>query len=165
MSVSQPLASRMPGVVVLERSYAFSSSHRYWRPEWTAEANQAVFGRCANFPAHGHNYRLTVEVSGPIDRETGFAANLPALDELVRQRIVQRLDHAHINEAVPEFAAGGEIPTTENLVLWIAAELAVGLPAANRLESVRLAEDDRLASRWTRQGTAAEEGPARKKDQ
>lgn len=154
MSVSQPLAGRMPGVVVLERSYNFSSSHRYWRPEWTPEANRAAFGRCANAPAHGHNYRLTVEVSGAVDRQTGFAIDLPALDEVVRARVVLRLDHAHINDAVPEFAPGGEIPTTENLVCWIAAELAAGLPAANRLESVRLAEDDRLASKWTRRETA-----------
>ena len=68
----------------------------------------------------------------------------------MRSAVVDRLDHAHINDAVPEFAPGGEIPTTENLVLWIASELAAGLPAANRLESVRLAEDDRLASKWTR---------------
>jgi 6-pyruvoyltetrahydropterin/6-carboxytetrahydropterin synthase len=150
MSVSQPLAVRMPGAVVLERTYGFSSSHRYFRPEWTAGENQAVFGRCANFPAHGHNYRLTIEVSGAIDRATGFAVNLPALDDLVRVAVIQRLDHAHINDAVAEFAPGGEIPTTENLVLWIAAELVAGLPPANRLESVRLAEDDRLASKWTR---------------
>ncbi len=150
MSVSQPLAGKMPGTVVLERTYAFSASHRYFRDEWSAEANRQVFGRCANAPAHGHNYRLTVEVSGEIDRETGFLVNLPALDQLVRSAIVDRLDHAHVNEAVPDFGPGGEIPTTENLVVWIAAELAAGLPAANRLESVRLAEDDRLASKWSR---------------
>ena len=150
MSVSQPLAGRAPGAVVLERIYAFSSSHRYYRPEWSDERNRAIFGRCANAPAHGHNYRLKIEVSGAVDRTTGFAVNLPELDELVRAAVVDRLDHAHINDAVPEFAPGGEIPTTENLVLWIAGELAAGLPAANRLESVQLAEDDRLASKWTR---------------
>jgi 6-pyruvoyltetrahydropterin/6-carboxytetrahydropterin synthase len=150
MSVSQPLAGKTPGGVVLERIYAFSSSHRYHRPEWSEGENRAVFGRCANAPAHGHNYRLTIEVSGAIDRQTGFAVNLPALDELVRTAVVDRLDHAHINDAVADFAPGGEIPTTENLVLWIARELAEGLPAANRLESVHLAEDDRLASKWTR---------------
>ena len=150
MSVSQPLAGRTPGSVVLERTYAFSSSHRYHRPAWSEEENRAAFGHCANAPAHGHNYRLTIEVSGPVDPKTSFAANLPALDRLVRSAVVDRLDHAHINDAVPEFAPGGEIPTTENLVLWIASELAAGLPAANRLESVRLAEDDRLASKWTR---------------
>jgi 6-pyruvoyltetrahydropterin/6-carboxytetrahydropterin synthase len=149
MSVSQPLAGKLPGSVVLVRSYAFSSSHRYHRAEWTPEVNRATFGRCANAPAHGHNYRLTVEVSGSIDRSTGFVVDLPALDALVRTAVVDRLDHAHINDAVPAFAEGGEIPTTENLVLWIAAELAAGLPPANRLESVHLAEDDRLASKWT----------------
>jgi 6-pyruvoyltetrahydropterin/6-carboxytetrahydropterin synthase len=150
MSVSQPLAGRMPGTLVLERSYSFSSSHRYYRPEWTPEKNLAVFGKCSNFPAHGHNYRLTVEVSGAVDRETGFTVNLPELDAVVRSFVVRRLDHAHINDAVPEFAAGGEIPTTENLAVWIAGEIAAHLPATSRLESVRLAEDDRLASKWTR---------------
>ncbi len=150
MSVSQPLAGRMPGVVILERIYNFSASHRYWRPEWTEEANRAVFGRCANSPAHGHNYRLTVAVGGRGPRQPGCASARPALAAVGRARVVERLDHAHINDAVPEFASGGEIPTTENLVVWIAGELAAGLPAANRLESVRLAEDDRLASKWTR---------------
>ena len=152
MSVSQPLAGKLPGSVVLARVYSFSSSHRYYRTEWTPEVNRSTFGRCSNSPAHGHNYRLTVEVSGAIDRSTGFVVDLPALDALIRTRIVDRLDHAHINDAVPEFAEGGEIPTTENLVVWIAAELAAGLPAANRLESVHLAEDERLASKWTRGG-------------
>jgi 6-pyruvoyltetrahydropterin/6-carboxytetrahydropterin synthase len=151
MSVSQPLGGRTPGVVVLERTYAFSSSHRYSRPEWSPERNLAVFGKCSNFPAHGHNYKLTVEVSGAVDRETGFAVNLPELDGLVRAVVVDRLDHAHINDAIAVFAAGGEIPTTENLVVWIAGEIAANLPQANRLESVRLAEDDRLASKWTRE--------------
>ena len=150
MSVSQPLAGRTPGALVLERNYAFSSSHRYYRPEWTPEKNLALFGKCSNSPAHGHNYKLTVEVSGSVDPETGFVVNLPDLDALVRDVVVRRLDHAHINDAVPEFAAGGEIPTTENLAVWIAGEIASHLPPANRLESVRLAEDDRLASKWTR---------------
>ena len=153
MSVSQPLAARTPGALVLERTYSFSSSHRYYRPEWTPERNLAVFGKCSSSPGHGHNYRLTVEVSGRVDRETGYTVNLPELDDLVRALVVHRLDHAHINDVVPEFADGGEIPTTENLVVWIAGEIAAHLPQANRLESVRLAEDDRLASRWNRPGT------------
>ena len=151
MSVSQPLASRTSGVVVLERTYAFSASHRYYRPEWTPERNQAVFGERAHVAAPWHHLQLTVEISGTVDRETGFAVNLPELDDLVRAVVVHRLDHAHINDAVAAFAPGGEIPTTENLVVWIAGEIRARLPAANRLESVRLAEDDRLASKWSRE--------------
>lgn len=150
MSVSQPIDAGALGVLVVERSYAFSASHRYYRPEWTPERNQAVFGRCANFPGHGHNYRLSVRVSGPVDPETGFAVDLPALDDLVRATVLERLDHAHVNEALPEFIPGGAIPSTENLTLWIAGQLAEAMPGRSVLEEVRLAEDDRLASVWTR---------------
>ena len=152
MSVSQAQEERSPGALALERRYSFSASHRYYRPEWTPDKNHAVFGKCANFPAHGHNYRLTVRVSGRLDPETGFIIDLPALDRLVRTAIVGRLDHAHINEVVPEFAPGRAIPTTENLALWIVGELASALPGGNVLEEVHLAEDDRLASVWTRAG-------------
>jgi len=152
MSVSQPIDAGALGILLLERSYAFSASHRYYRPEWTQERNQVVFGRCANFPAHGHNYRLTVRVSGPLDPETGFAVDLAALDGLVRTAILERLDHAHVNEALAEFTPGGAIPTTENLTLWIAGQLAAALPGSSVLEEVRLAEDDRLAAVWRRMG-------------
>ncbi len=152
MSVSQPLDPMALGTLVVERGYAFSASHRYYRPEWTPERNQAVFGKCANAPAHGHNYRLTVRVSGPVDSATGFAVDLAALDGSVRRAVLDRLDHAHINDALPEFAPGGAIPSTENLALWIAGALAAALPERSRLEEVRVAEDDRLASVWSRTG-------------
>ena len=154
MSVSQPLLRKIPGRLVLERSYSFSASHRYFRPDWPAERNRETFGRCANAPAHGHNYRLTVRVSGSVDRSTGFMVNLPELDALVEERIVRRLDHAHVNDALLEFGPGGEIPTTENLVAWIVGELDACLRADSRLEQVRLAEDERLASIWEREATA-----------
>ncbi len=153
MSVSQRREGEAPpgrASLVLERSYTFAASHRYFRPEWTLEKNHAVFGRCANFPAHGHNYRLTVRVSGLLDPETGFVADLPALDSLVKKQVIDRLDHAHVNEALPEFAPGKAIPTSENLAIWIAATIAAALPPANVLEEVRLAEDDRLASIWSK---------------
>jgi len=150
VSVSQPQDAGTPGVLVLERGYAFSASHRYYRPDWTPERNRSIFGKCANSPAHGHNYRLTVRVSGRLDPDTGFVVDLPRLDALVRSAVVERLDHAHVNEALPEFAPGGVIPTTENLVLWIAGQLAAALPGENLLQEVRLAEDDRLASVWMR---------------
>lgn len=149
-SVSQHRGGSPTTRLVLERSYNFSASHRYYRPEWSAEKNAAVFGKCANFPAHGHNYRLTIWVAGELDPATGFLVNLPQLDALVQSAVIARLDHAHVNDAVAEFGPGGKIPTTENLVSWIAGEIAAGLPEASRLESARLAEDDRLASRWTR---------------
>ncbi len=153
MSVSQPLAGRTPGVVVLERTYAFSSSHRYFRPEWSPERNLAVFGKCSNFPAHGHNYKLTVEVSGTVDRETGFAVNLPELDGLVRAVVVDRLDHAHINDAVPEFAAGRGDPDDREPG-GLDRRRDRGAPAAGRTGSSRSGSPKTTA--WRRSGRGSE---------
>ena len=135
-------------MIVLERSYSFAASHLYRRPDWSEERNRETFGKCAIVPAHGHNYRLTLRVTGEIDPATGFVVDLPALDRVVRTAVVDRLDHRHINDAVERFKPGGEIPTTEALVRWIVEELDLRLPAGCRLIEARLAEDDRLASVW-----------------
>ncbi len=135
--------------IVLERRYRFSASHLYRRPDWSEEENRARFGKCANLPGHGHNYRLWLGVQGEIDPETGFVVDLGQLDKLVGERVVERLDHQHLNSALPEFAAGGAIPTSESLVRWIHAQLAGCLPAGARLVRLRLAEDEDLAAEWT----------------
>ena len=96
----------------LERRYRFSASHLYRRPDWSEEENRRRFGKCANLPGHGHNYRLYVTVAGSIDPRTGFVVDLGALDALVGSRILDRLDHQHLNAALPEFAGGGEIPSS-----------------------------------------------------
>lgn len=135
--------------VRLERRYRFSASHLYRRPEWSEEENRRRFGLCANLPGHGHNYRLWVRVGGAVDRITGFVADLAELDELVRREVLVHLDHQHLNHALPEFAPGAAVPTSENLLLWIAERLGAALPAGVTLESLRLAEDEDLAAEWT----------------
>ena len=135
--------------IVLERRFRFSASHLYRRPEWSEEENRARFGKCANLPGHGHTYQLWVGVEGEIDPVTGFVVDLGRLDALVRERIVERLDHQHLNAALPEFAAGGAIPSSENLIRWIHGQLTGELPEGARLVKIRLAEDEDLAAEWT----------------
>jgi 6-pyruvoyltetrahydropterin/6-carboxytetrahydropterin synthase len=135
--------------VHLVRRYRFSASHLYYRTEWSEEENRRRFGLCANQPGHGHNYRLWVTVGGDVDPLTGFVVDLGELDALVRREVVERLDHRHLNHALAEFAAGAAIPTSENLVLWIAQRLRSTLPAGVRLVALRLAEDEDLAAEWT----------------
>jgi 6-pyruvoyltetrahydropterin/6-carboxytetrahydropterin synthase len=132
----------------LERRYRFSASHLYRRPEWSEEENRRRFGKCANLPGHGHNYRLFVTVEGAVDPQTGFIVDLGALDALVNERVIERLDHQHLNAALPEFAAGAGIPSSENLVLWIHGHLAGHLPAGVELSRLRLEEDEDLAAEW-----------------
>lgn len=134
--------------VRLERRYRFSASHLYRRPDWTEEENRRRFGKCANLPGHGHNYRLYVTVRGPVDPATGFLVDLGALDALVGERVLDLLDHQHLNAAIPEFHEGKAIPSSESLVLWIHARLQDALPAGVELVRLRLEEEEDLAAEW-----------------
>lgn len=129
--------------VRLERRFRFSASHLYRRPDWSEAENRARFGKCANLPGHGHNYRLYVTVEGEVDPATGFIIGLGHLDSLVQQKIIDVLDHQHLNAALPEFGDGGKIPSSENLVLWILDRLGE-LPVVK----LRLEEDEDLAAEW-----------------
>lgn len=134
--------------IQLQRVYRFSASHLYRRPEWSDAENLRRFGKCARLPGHGHNYRLTVEVAGEVDPATGFVVDLGELDRLVSRHVLEPLDHSHLNESVPEFAAGKAIPSSENLALWVRNRLQEDLPKGCRLVGIRVAEDDDLAAEW-----------------
>lgn len=138
-----------PGTTRLERRYRFSAAHLYRRPEWSDEENTRRFGKCAIEPGHGHNYRLWVKVAGAVDPETGFVVDLGALDALVGREVVEPLDHRHLNHALPEFAPGEKVPSSENLVHWIRGRLEGALPDGVRLVGLRLEEDEDLACEWT----------------
>jgi len=140
--------------IALERRYRFSASHLYRRPEWDEARNRARFGKCANLPGHGHNYRLYVTVRGEVDPETGFVVDLGRLDAIVQEHVVDILDHQHLNAALPEFGEGRAIPSSENLVSWIHQRLASRLPAVCELARLRLEEDEDLAAEWSADGPA-----------
>lgn len=128
----------------LTRRVRFSAAHRYARPEWSDERNRAVFGACANPHGHGHNYRLDVTVVAPVDSETGFSADLAALDAVLDEEVVRPLDHRHLNHDVPEFAPGAAVPTCENILIWLWPRIANRLGGDVRLHRLRLHEDDDL---------------------
>jgi 6-pyruvoyltetrahydropterin/6-carboxytetrahydropterin synthase len=148
---SPPAASSAEVKLRLERRYRFSASHLYRRPEWSEEENRSRFGKCANLPGHGHNYRLFVAVRGPLDPLTGFVTDLGQLDALVGRLVLDRLDHQHLNSAVPEFAPGRANPSSEALVGWIHDQLAEVLPPGIELVRLRLEEDEDLAGEWRRE--------------
>lgn len=129
----------------LTRRVSFAAAHHYHRPDWSEAENRRVFGACNKPPGHGHNYLLDVTVVGTIAADTGFSADLAALDALLQREVVARLDHQHLNHAVPEFGEGRLIPTSENILAWLWPRLAGGLPAGVRLHRLRLHEDDWLS--------------------
>ena len=123
----------------LTRAVEFPAGHRYYRPEWDAARNDAVFGKCARSPGHGHNYRVEVTVSGEVDPKSGMILDLAVLDRTLRQTVVDPMDHAFLND-LPEFAEG-LIPTTENLARVVWDRLAPSIPDGCRLAGVRVFED------------------------
>jgi 6-pyruvoyltetrahydropterin/6-carboxytetrahydropterin synthase len=126
--------------VFLTRSVRFSAAHRYYREEWSEQRNREVFGACSNPHGHGHNYRLHATVGGTPDPLTGFSVDLSALDRALGSAI-GALDHQHLNHAIPDFAPGEAIPTTENLVVYLWNALEPLLPKEVRLVRLRLEED------------------------
>ncbi len=104
-------------MIYLTRKCEFSASHYYHNPQFTAEENQRVFGKCANLNGHGHNYTLEVTVKGEVDARTGFVMDLQELKQMLTREVLDALDHRHLNKEVPEFAVA--IPTTENLAIAI----------------------------------------------
>ena len=102
-------------VVHITRCERFSAAHRLGRPEWSAEKNFSVFGKCSNPNWHGHNYELWVTVKGPTDPETGFVTDLSALSRILRERVIDLVDHKNLNLDVPFLKCVGS--TTENLAV------------------------------------------------
>ncbi|MFN8356398.1 MAG: 6-carboxytetrahydropterin synthase [Spirosomataceae bacterium] len=84
-------------MVYVSRKEHFNAAHRLYNPTWTEEKNKEVFGPCANANWHGHNFELTVTVKGTPDPETGFIIDLKKLGEIIKQEIVERVDHKNLN--------------------------------------------------------------------
>ena len=134
----------MPPVLLTKR-IEFAAAHRYYKPEWDEAKNRAVFGRCFNPPAHGHNYMLEVTVSGEVDPNTGMVINLFDLKRVLLA-VLEEFDHKNLNLDMPYFAS--QIPTSENLarVLWtkLVTQQDIGV-----LHAITLHEDEDLYAEVT----------------
>ena len=104
----------MPTVRVTRRAH-FCSAHRIYRDDWSQEENREVFGDCSNPNWHGHNYILDVTVEGPVDPETGYVADLKVIKQVVKERVVDHVDHRNLNLEVPWLE--GTIVSTENFAV------------------------------------------------
>jgi 6-pyruvoyltetrahydropterin/6-carboxytetrahydropterin synthase len=104
--------------VTVSRKAHFNAAHRLYRKDWSVEKNDAVFGKCNNPNYHGHNYELTVSVTGEIDQETGFVIDVKILSDLIKEHVENAFDHKNLNLDVPDFENLN--PTAENIsvVIW-----------------------------------------------
>lgn len=104
--------------VTVHRKAHFNAAHRLYKKEWDDSQNKAIFGKCSNPNYHGHNYELTVSVTGEIDPETGFVVDMKILKDLIYSEIETAFDHKNLNVEVEEFKDLN--PTAENIavVIW-----------------------------------------------
>jgi 6-pyruvoyltetrahydropterin/6-carboxytetrahydropterin synthase len=127
-------------LITVCRTEHFNAAHRLHNPAWDDAHNQQVFGKCNNPHFHGHNYNLTVRLTGEIDPETGYVYDLKRLSDLIKHEILNRYDHRNLNLDTEEFRHLN--PTAENIAVVIWQRLRPHLDAALAL-SVTLYETDR----------------------
>ncbi|WP_046244584.1 6-pyruvoyl trahydropterin synthase family protein [Hymenobacter terrenus] len=127
-------------LVTVCRTEHFNAAHRLYNPAWDDERNQRVFGKCNNPNYHGHNYKLTVRLTGDIDPETGYVYDLKRLSDLIKQEVLDRYDHRNLNLDTEEFRTLN--PTAENIAVVIWQRLRPHLDKGLAL-SVTLYETDR----------------------
>lgn len=104
-------------MIQITKRVDFSASHRLFNPDWDFDKNEEVFDKCNNPNGHGHNYILEVTIKGNPDPETGYVYDLKKLKLLLKEKVVSRLDHKHLNKDV-DFLQG-VIPTVENIAVLI----------------------------------------------
>lgn len=118
----------------------FNAAHRLFNPKWDDETNDRVFGKCNNPNFHGHNYKLEVELDGPINPETGYVMDMKKLSDIMKLEILERFDHRNLNLDCPEFK--DLIPSAENIALVCWNILREKTPSELKLK-VRLWETPR----------------------
>lgn len=105
-------------MVELTQCFEFSASHRLHVASMSDEENRRIFGKCNNPRGHGHNYRVEITISRDIPDSTGRILPLPQFEAIVKEKVIDRLDHTHLNEDVSEFESLN--PSVENIaqVIW-----------------------------------------------
>ncbi len=101
----------------LHTTFRFESAHRL--------PNVPLGHKCARL--HGHSFRVTVHVSGPLDAQLGWVMDFADIKTAFAP-LHERLDHHYLNEV-----AGLDNPTSENLAEWIWRELKPRLPLLSRI--------------------------------
>ncbi|MBS1558903.1 MAG: 6-carboxytetrahydropterin synthase [Bacteroidetes bacterium] len=131
-------------MIYLSRKEHFNAAHQLYNNRWSKEKNAEVFGPCANENWHGHNFELIVTVKGEPDPETGFVVDLKKLSRLIREEIIEKLDHKNLNLDVSFMQ--GKMASTEILAMeiWKILEPKIlMITSFGKLHSVKLYETPR----------------------
>lgn len=129
-------------MLFLTRIEHFNAAHKLFNPQWSKEKNELIFGKCANENWHGHNYELHVTIKGEVSADTGFVVNAKTLSSLIKEYVLEKLDHKNLNLDV-DFLKG-KMCSTENLAIEIWKQLITHLPEDVHLHCIKLYETPRI---------------------
>jgi len=120
-------------MISVTKFFSFSASHRL--PHHG--------GQCKKL--HGHNYKLEVTVSGPINDEgpsQGMIVDFQELDTIVNDRIIGHYDHSHLNDYLSN-------PTAEEMVEEFRKLLTAALIHRKvELTNIKLWETEKCYAEW-----------------
>lgn len=128
-------------MIYITRRERFNAAHRLFKPNFSDEKNMEIFGKCSNPNWHGHNYDLFITVKGEVNPETGFLVNLKTLSKVIREKIIEKIDHKNINLEV-DFMQN-KMASTENLSIAIWDEIEPSINKLNcKLHCVKVYESE-----------------------
>jgi 6-pyruvoyltetrahydropterin/6-carboxytetrahydropterin synthase len=102
----------MWSLVEIFKEFTFEAAHRL--------PHVAPDHKCARL--HGHSYRVSVHVEGPVGARSGWVRDFAELS-CAMEPLLARLDHYYLNDV-----EGLENPTSEVLARWIWNKLHDVLP-------------------------------------
>ena len=126
--------------VYITRKEHFNAAHKLYNPKWSEAENEAFFGKCANKNYHGHNFDLYVTVKGVAHEDTGMVMDLKKLKLVIKEHVIDKLDHMNINEDV-DFMKG-QLASIENIVVAI-WEILEPFIENGKLHCIKLIETER----------------------
>lgn len=134
--------------------FDFETAHALWNYD----------GKCKNI--HGHSYKLTVSISGPVinDNENvknGMIIDFGDLKKIVKKQVIEKFDHCLLLNGNTPHKAYVEVengfskimlcdyqPTAENMLIDMVKRLLPNLPKHITLKYAKLQETDNSFVEW-----------------
>lgn len=100
-------------MITIVKTFTFDSAH--YLPGYE--------GPCKNM--HGHTYKLEIGITGHVNEKTGMVLDFAELKKLVKEKIVDVMDHTLLNECeeLKKLDFPSHNPTAENMVSWLQLQL------------------------------------------
>lgn len=76
---------------------------------------------------HGHSFRVTLNVRGPLDEKNGWVMDYAEMKKILAP-VVDELDHRYLNDIT-----GLENPTSEVIARWIYLRLKPQMPLLHQI--------------------------------